>query len=112
MKLALALCLVLSATKAIAQVPANQVPPEFSDRGPVTGFESRVLAPLGGGDSFATATEFTALPFTDIGTNCGFTDDYAFRCGWVLGQDVVYRYVPPADECVDISLCGSNFDTI
>jgi len=101
---AVALSLAPSPSQAVPDLP-----PMFSPWG--SPLSSRVLQPLGGGDTFQTATVITSLPFTDIGTTCGFADDYLPPCAAWGNSDVVYRYAPATDQCVDVSLCGSNFDT-
>ena len=72
-------------------------------------------AVLVGGDNPGTATVIPGLPYTDSGTTCGFTDDYAFPCpGDPSGSpapDVVYRFTPASDMCVNVSLCNSNYDS-
>jgi hypothetical protein len=68
-----------------------------------------------GGDTFATATVIPAVPYSDGGNTCGFVDDYFPSCafaGLSIAADVVYSYTPTADECVNITLCGSSYDTI
>jgi hypothetical protein len=73
--------------------------------------EAQPLAPLSGGETFATATEIPALPYTDSGTTCGFANNY-LPCvsDFHSAPDVVYRFVATTDLCVDISLCGSTYD--
>lgn len=66
-----------------------------------------------GGDDFGSATLITALPFGEIGNTCMFNDDYAPDCafdGNSAATDVVYRFQPSENICVDLSLCGSGFD--
>jgi hypothetical protein len=66
-----------------------------------------------GGDTIATATVIPQLPYDDSGTTTGFTDDYAGTCLSDDGApDVVYALtVPDAVVAIDVSLCGSSFDT-
>jgi hypothetical protein len=70
---------------------------------------------LAGGDDIAHAVVIPSLPYTDSGNTCGFNNDYAFPCpGDPSGSpapDVVYSFTPASNVCVNISLCGSNFDT-
>jgi hypothetical protein len=70
-------------------------------------------AVLSGGDTFATATVIPALPYADGGNTCTFTNDYDPPCASEThtARDVVYSFSPTANVCVDISLCGSGFDT-
>ncbi|MFZ5434714.1 MAG: hypothetical protein ACOZB3_13190, partial [Calditrichota bacterium] len=54
------------------------------------------------------------LPLEFTGNTCGYADDYEVDCPWQYtwtgGRDVVYRYIPTADEFVTIELCDSWFD--
>jgi len=70
-------------------------------------------ATLVGGDTFATATPIPALPYVDTGNTCTFTNDYDPPCVGEIhsARDVVYSFAPNANVCVDISLCGSGYDT-
>ncbi|MFN8177666.1 MAG: hypothetical protein U0167_07060 [bacterium] len=63
-----------------------------------------------GGDTIATATPIPSLPYTDSGTTAGYVDNGS--CGFEGAPDVVYSYTVAADVRVDISLCGSGFDTV
>jgi hypothetical protein len=65
------------------------------------------------GDTLETATVIPSLPFTDAGTTTGFHDDYAGSCIFDNGApDVVYQLLVPAGvAALDISLCGSPYDT-
>lgn len=45
------------------------------------------------------------------GTNAGATDSGAARCTGDDDLDVWFKYTPAVDETVDISTCGSDFDT-
>ena len=65
-----------------------------------------------GGDTFATATVIPALPYADGGSTCAFANDYTPPCALSTTPDVVYRFTPATDMCVNISLCGSSFDTV
>ena len=66
---------------------------------------------LVGGDTFATATVIGALPYSDGGSTCNFLNDYNPPCVPSTARDVVYSFTPSADACLDISLCGSSYDT-
>jgi len=110
MKLAFLLLAVALSLAPSPLLAFPHLPPEFSPWGPAEP-RSSAVRPLGGGDTFASATVITSLPFTDIGTTCGYNDDYLPPCAAWGNPDVVYRYAPATDQCVDVSLCGSNFDT-
>jgi hypothetical protein len=66
---------------------------------------------LEGGETCATATEIPGIPFMGAGNTSDNVDDYNPPFAWPGGRDVVYRYTPAINQCVDISLCGSSFDT-
>ena len=60
-----------------------------------------------GGETCATATVITALPYTDTGTTAGAINDYDEVCPFTgsTSPDVVYSYTPAADQTIDISMC-------
>jgi len=66
-----------------------------------------------GGDTIFDATVIPALPFTDVGTTAGYTDDYDEVCPYSgsTSPDVVYVFTPGADMVVNLDLCGSSYDT-
>ncbi len=67
--------------------------------------------PRTGGDTIEDATVIPALPFEDSGATCGFAHDYS-DCVFNAGApDVVYSYTPSADGGMNVSLCGSGYDT-
>jgi len=64
------------------------------------------------GDSCADPVVIPGLPYVDSGDTDLFTDDYDEACPSESTQpDVVYSYYPTEDVLVDISLCGSDYDT-
>lgn len=64
------------------------------------------------GEQFGNPIPIAVLPFTDSRSSCGYRDDVAASCTFLgAAPDVVYSYVPPADLCVDVSLCDSSYDT-
>src|SRR5262245_59732198 len=65
----------------------------------------------GGGEDFASATVIGGIPYVDGGTTCGFVNNYNPSCLFSTAPDVVYRFTPATNVCVDVSLCGSAFDT-
>lgn len=65
-----------------------------------------------GGETFATAVPIAALPYNDTGATCDNVNDIAHTCGGTGGPDVVYSFVPAADMQVNVSLCGSAYDTL
>src|SRR5262245_25895606 len=64
-----------------------------------------------GGEDATTATVIPFLPFADTGNTCSSLNDYEPPCGASGGPDVVYQYTASADGCLNVSLCGSNYDT-
>jgi hypothetical protein len=65
-----------------------------------------------GGEDCASAYDITSLPFEDNGDNDDMTDDYDSECGATGGADVVYTYTPSTNETINISTCGSDYDTV
>jgi len=65
------------------------------------------------GDTIASALLISALPFSDVGTTSGFSNDYDATCpyGGGTAPDVVYVIAPDTTIYVDIDLCGSAYDT-
>ncbi len=68
---------------------------------------------LGGGETIATATVITSMPFTDTGTTQGKADDYHESCDGENPSmpDVVYSYTPSRNEIVDLVSCASEYFT-
>ena len=68
---------------------------------------------LGGGETCGSATVIGSLPFDDTGSTAGASDDYLSSCAWAVGgPDEVYAFTPASDMAVNVSLCGSSFDTV
>ena len=69
--------------------------------------------PRQAGDTIASATPISALPFHDTGTTVGYFNDYDEVCPYTgsTSPDVVYSYDASADVCVSIDLCPSGYDT-
>jgi len=67
-----------------------------------------------GGDDVGSATVIAGLPFADLASNAGFTDDYEEVCPYSSNSpDVVYSFSPGVNYLVDIELCnpGTDYDT-
>ncbi len=65
-----------------------------------------------GGEDLGTAVAIDALPFFDTGNTSDNYDDLDPMCPYGSNSpDVFYRYIPVADECVSVDLCGSSYDT-
>lgn len=87
--------------------------PTTAAENPMPPRETQTTA-LGGGDTCASATVISSLPFSDTGTTVGFADDYDEVCPYTgsTSPDVVYSYTPAVNETVTISLClNSAYDT-
>eukprot|EP00887_Chlorella_sp_A99_P000007 scaffold16.g7.t1 len=66
------------------------------------------------GDTMADPRVIRGLPFTDVDDTSRFTDQYSYNTGDPPGStapDVVYKYTSPENQVVEISTCGSSFDT-
>lgn len=58
-------------------------------------------------------TVIPSLPYTDTGTTAGYNDDFTTICfPGGSAPDVVYRFTPNVDMTVDVSLCGSSYNTV
>ncbi len=66
-----------------------------------------------GGDVCASATVISSLPYCDTGTTVGYADNYTpGTCIYSAGApDVVYVVTPGTTVTVNVSLCGSSYDT-
>jgi uncharacterized protein YegL len=64
-----------------------------------------------GGEDCASATLISSLPYSDTGTTVGFANDYDGGCVGSGAPDVVYAYTPATAQVVNVSLCGSSYDT-
>jgi hypothetical protein len=66
-----------------------------------------------GGETIATATAITGLPFNDADATCGHINDYDEVCPYTgsSAPDVVYRYTPTASGAITADLCASSYDT-
>jgi hypothetical protein len=66
------------------------------------------------GDTAFNPIVIASLPFAASGNTCNYLNDYYFPCGDASAQpspDVVYMITPAVTTCVDVSLCGSDYDT-
>ena len=112
MKRVLLLCLLLlSCTASLAFAQANPFSATRSLQIKGTSSEHPPLV-QGGGDTFVSATPIPALPYNDVGYTCNLTDDYSPSCAYSVAPDAVYSFTPAANMCVNISLCGSGYDTV
>ncbi len=67
------------------------------------------------GDTCSDPWIITSMPFSGAGSTCGFNNDANGGCepyGLGNAPDVVYSFTPAQQMQVDISLCGSNYDTV
>ncbi|MFH2036263.1 MAG: GEVED domain-containing protein [Candidatus Zixiibacteriota bacterium] len=64
-----------------------------------------------GGDDIASAVAIT-MPYSNTGTNVGYTDDYDEACTWSsTSPDVVYSFANTVDQQMDVDMYGSSYDT-
>lgn len=64
-----------------------------------------------GGEDIGTATVIGGLPYSDSDATGGHINDYT-DCVSNSAPDVVYVYTPSADGNINVSLCGSGYDTV
>ncbi|MBM4116127.1 hypothetical protein FJ251_00015 [bacterium] len=67
-----------------------------------------------GGDTVASATPITVLPFSGSGSTIGYGNDYDAVCPYNLpgAPDVVYSLVPCLNGVLEITLCAASaYDT-
>jgi len=111
---------VLLVAAATGTVLASQTADQLSWADAVAGkVPSSVVPPLPdpnvilqGGDTCASATVISSLPYSDAGTTVGYTNDYDEVCPYTgsTSPDVVYSYTPAANTSVDITLCVGTTD--
>jgi hypothetical protein len=110
MRLLLAFALVCMTAGVAGAVSTSAVAPV---KGQVTAIPSQPDL-REGGEGFGDAFPIASLPFSDAGSTCDNFDDITLlTCGYsYYSPDVVYSYVPAASGTIDISLCGSGYDTM
>ena len=66
-----------------------------------------------GGESWGDAVAIGDLPFSDSGATCDNVWNVDFSCGYTAGlsPDVFYSYTACLDGVINVSLCGSGYDT-
>ena len=91
------------------QAPTNPVPTK--DDAHIQQQEG--VNPRQGGDTIADATPIASLPFSDVGTTSGYTNDYDEVCPYTgsTAPDVVYIFTATEDIAISVDLCGSTYDT-
>ena len=71
--------------------------------------------PRQGGETVDDAVAIDALPYNNVGTTVGYTDDYDEVCPYTgsTSPDVVYSFTTDVAMAINVSLCGegSNYDT-
>lgn len=97
------------AAEVSTHATSPDAPPKVEVVGPLSPPPPGILV---GGDTFATATVVPSLPYGDSGNTCTFANDYTPTCATSSAPDVVYAFRPTATTCVNVSLCGSGYDTI
>jgi hypothetical protein len=105
----LALCLISTAFANEDNVRRDAVPKNNT----LYQMPSHLATGREGGETIATAVPIPGLPFSDTGYTCDNIHDYDVACSFTgsTSPDVVYSYVPPADELVQMDLCLSDYDT-
>lgn len=86
---------------------------------PCTPFDIEIFncpATPGQGNTCATAISVPSLPFIQNGyTTCGFGNDYnsAQACNnfYMNGEDIVFRYTSPGNECIQIKVTNTQLYT-
>jgi hypothetical protein len=66
-----------------------------------------------GGESWDDAVSVGNMPYTDSGMTCDNHWDVDFSCGYTagLGPDVFYKFRACCAGVINVTLCGSGFDT-
>ena len=66
-----------------------------------------------GGEDIATAVAIATAPVSLTGSTAGYLDDYDEVCPYNNpgAPDVVYYYIPPANQLLSLDLCLSGYDT-
>ena len=64
-----------------------------------------------GGETWGSAVVIPGLPYTDTGATCDNLNDIVPTCVMSSAPDVVYSYTPSANNTINVSLCGSGYDT-
>jgi len=64
-----------------------------------------------GGETWGSALPITGLPYTDSGATCDNVDDITLPCAASAAPDVVYSYTATSTMSINVSLCGSGYDT-
>jgi len=110
MRTALVVLVVLLAAAMVAGATSNRMTvaeKNLVPKGTPT-YEGRDV-----GDNIAAPIIVGSLPFTETGNTCAYLDDYDVTCPYPgsTSPDVVYSYSPVSDVTVDVSLCGSTYDT-
>jgi len=64
-----------------------------------------------GGETAASAMVIGSLPFSDSGATCDNLDDITLPCAASAAADVFYVYTATATTLINVSMCGSGYDT-
>jgi len=108
MRYLLALVLVLSMVSGAVAYDLGNMRPEKTDVYPdYVNPDVRQ-----GGDTVDDATVIDAIPYDEVGTTAGYTNNYDEECPYdSMSPDVAYTFTPAGDIALDIDLCGSSYDT-
>lgn len=101
----------------LAPLPARAAGPDLSPFRPA--LEKRIVsAPPASalrfpGDTADDPFFVPEIPFADLGSTCGFTDDYNVACPYndAGSPDVVYRFDCDTYDMLYVGLCMSSYDT-
>jgi hypothetical protein len=109
----LALCCLSAVTLITAnpsrEVVSLQISSLLSVESPLKPVERHSLDQ--GGEHVGNPALIPGLPFTDYGTTFGAMNDHDVPCPPSDAPDVVYVYVPTEMLTVNVSLCGSSYNT-
>ncbi len=64
------------------------------------------------GNDTCPPTVIGAIPYTDSGTTAGMANNFTPTCAASSAPDVIYSYTPAATAILQVSLCGSAYDTM
>jgi|GEM_PF-5531580 len=107
---------MVSAVNESLPAPDRPIPLPGKNRAPYgvgLSDSANAASPLQGGEDIAHAVALPALPTTVSGSTLGYLNNYDEICPYSgsTAPDVVYSYLAPSDQTVDLSLCTSDYDT-
>jgi hypothetical protein len=85
------------------------------EKGPIVMYDPADYPPpeRQGGEDIGSALVISSLPFYDVGTTVGYTNNYDEACPYTgsTSPDVVFSYTPTVTTWLTIDLCASGYDT-